>query len=1000
MSGRRLATGGLIDRDRPVTFQVDGRSYAGFAGDTLASALMASGVRVMGRSFKYHRPRGVLAAGVEEPNALFAVGQGGRLEPNTRATDAFLYEGLSAVSQNRWPSLGLDIGSVNRWIAPFIPAGFYYKTFFGGPRLWKLYEHFIRRAAGLGPAPQIPDVDVYEHRAGFCDVLVVGSGPSGLAAASAASRAGARVMLVEQDVRLGGALLRDPALVDGQAPEAFAERVRGQVIAAGGRVLTRTTAAGLWDHGLATLVERVCEPGAEPATPNGLTQRLWRVRAGRIVLATGALERPMLFAGNDLPGVMLSTAVRTYLRRYAVSPGQKVAVVTCNDDAYRTVAALTEAGVTVAAVLDSRPAAEGDLARRVAQTVPAYFNARPVEAKGGKGGVSRLTAVADGRPLEIACDVVAVSGGFSPVVHLHMQAGGGLVFDAASGAFTPGAARNVQTTVGAAAGQDGLGAVLADGWAGGARAAGAEAPLLGAPAADDADPVSTAGTAYDLAPGVHLKTAFVDYQNDVTAADLDLAWREGYRSVEHLKRYTTLGMATDQGKTSNLVGLSRLASNEGRPMPEVGLTTFRPPYTPTTLGALAGEATGAHAAPQRRMALHALHAAREPIWQPSGYWARPRAFPQPGETLETSALREARAVRNAVGLTDVSTLAKFEVVGPDAAALLERICATTAAKLAVGRGRYTFMLREDGFVVDDGTIWRLEDQRYLLTSSTGGADRMTAHISYVRRVLAPELKASVVGVQEHWAGAAFAGPEARAALAELLGDDPPRHMSCGVGRIAGVSVRVLAASYSGERAFEIYTAAFEAAPVWTALADAAEARGGAVYGLEALELLRIEKGHPEVGAEIDGRRTPADLGLQKMLNPRGGFVGAACLARPALHSEGRQTLVGLQADGPIPEGAMLLPPGSAGFQPATSDVYRGLEARAPKDGAAAAPIGHVTSAGLDLAGGGGVALALLENGVARLGQTLVASSPTRNRVVSVRVTSPHHYDPAGDRYRD
>ena len=782
-------------------------------------------------------------------------------------------------------------------------------------------------------------------------------------------------MLVEQDARLGGALLRDPALVDGSPPGAFAERVRQQVLAAGGRVLTRTTAAGFWDHGLVTLVQRLCEPGEAPADAHGLAQRLWRVRARRVVLATGAIERPMLFADNDLPGVMLSTAVRAYVRRFAVSPGRRVVVATCNDDAYRTASALAEAGVEVAAVLDSRPSAGGELAKRVARSVPVHFDARLVAARGGKGGVASVSALAGGRPVEIACDLVAVSGGFSPVVHLHMQAGGGLAFDAGTGAFIPATARNVQTTVGAAAGRDGLAAALADGWAAGAAAAGAEKGE-GAPTADDADQASTAGTAYEPAPGVKLKTAFVDFQNDVTAADLDLAWREGYRSVEHLKRYTTLGMATDQGKTSNLPGLARLAAAEGRPIPEVGLTTFRPPYTPVTLGALAGEAVGAHVAPQRRMALHALHEARAPIWQPSGYWSRPRAFPRSGESLEQAALREARAVRTALGLTDVSTLAKFEVAGPDAAALLERICATSVAKLAVGRGRYTFMLREDGFVVDDGTVWRLEDQRYFLTSSTGGADRMAAQISYVRKILAPELKVAVVDVQEHWTGAALAGPQARAALAELLGGEAPRHMSVGAGRIAGVPVRVLAASYSGERAFEVYAAAFEMPAVWTALAETVERRGGAIYGLEALELLRIEKGHPEVGAEIDGRRTPADLGLQKMLNPRGGYVGAAGLARPALHAPDRQALVGVEADGPIPEGAMLL--GADG----------------------ASPIGHVSSAGVALGAGGGVALALLEGGASRLGQTLIAASPTRGRRVPVRVTSPHHYDPAGERYSE
>jgi sarcosine oxidase subunit alpha len=977
MSGRRIANEGASSG--PVRFTFDGRPYLGFEGDTLASALLANGVVLFGRSFKYHRPRGVLAAGVEEPNALVGAGTGGRFEPNTRATDLFIYEGLTAQSQNRWPSLDFDIGAVNRLIARFIPAGFYYKTFFGGPRLWRLYEHFIRRAAGLGKAPTSPEADRFEHRAAFCDVLVVGSGPAGLAAAAAAASSSARVILVEQDDRLGGSLLRDGATIDGMDAMDWAEGVRGEVIAAGGRVLTRTTAIGFWDHGMVTLAERLCEAGQAPSEGQP-AQRLWRVRAERVVLAAGAIERPLLFSGNDMPGVMLSSAVRTYVKRFEVLPGARAVIATCGDDGYLTAHAILEAGGEVAAVLDSRAGADSEIVRRVAARAPVHFDAKPVKALGGKRGVTGIEAMVGAKPMTFSADLIAVSGGFTPVVHLHMQAGGGLDWDEASGAFIPAAARQNQISAGAAAGKDGLGAHLADGWRAGADAAtqvGLEAPKASPPVGTGWDPeASGSGAAYEPAVAVHLKTAFVDYQNDVTAADLDLAWREGYRSVEHLKRYTTLGMATDQGKTSNLVGLARLAKAEDRPPPAVGLTTFRPPYTPITLGALAGEAVGAHMAPQRQMALYAVHQEQKPLWQPSGYWSRPRAFPRSGETLMQAAMREARTVRTAVGLTDVSTLAKFEVVGPDAAALLERVCATTVAKLAVGRGRYTFMLREDGFVIDDGTVWRLDETRYLLTSSTGGADRMIAHLSYVRKVLAPQLKVSVANVQEHWAASALAGPEARAALADLLDAEPPRHMSATVGLIAGVPVQVLAASYSGERAFEIYAASHQMEPVWRALASAVASRGGALYGLEALELLRIEKGHIEVGAEIDGRRTPADLGLVKMLNPKGGYVGLAGLGRPALSAPDRLTLVGLRADGPIPEGAMLL------------------------SAKGARPEGHVTSAGARLIGEGGVALAMLRGGLDRLGQTLLAASPTRGRTVNVHVAPPHFHDPAGERYRD
>ena len=980
MSGpRRLAEAGRIDRGRPIRFRFDGRAYTGFEGDTLASALLANGVRLLGRSFKYHRPRGVFSAGVEEPNALVGVGEGGRFEPNTRATDVFIYEGLVATSQNRWPSLTADFGAVNQWFAPFIPVGFYYKTFFGGPRAWRFYEHFIRRAAGLGRPPRTEEPDVFEHRAAFCDVLVVGGGPSGLAAASSATEAGARVFLVEQDERLGGSVLACPARFDGRDMADWAADVRAKVVSTGGRVLTRTTAAGYWDHNLISLAERLGEPGQTPRA-GGPVQRLWRVRARRVILATGAIERPLLFGGNDRPGVMLSSAVRAYVTRFGVLPGQRIVIATCNDDAYLTAMQIKRAGGKISGIIDSRPDADSEIVRQVSLSAPVRFDAAPVNAIGGTHGVTGLDAVVGGKALRLDCDLIAVSGGFTPVVHLHMHAGGGLDWDEASGGFVPTSSRQSQISVGAAAGLDGLQQVLDNGWAAGVAASAqldletaSRAAPMGVPTIAHA---SRIGAALHPTPGSPLKTTFIDLQNDVTASDIDLAWREGYRSVEHLKRYTTLGMATDQGKTGNILGLARLAAAEGRPIPEVGLTTFRPPYTPVTLGLLAGEATGFHVAPERRLPLDAQHESARVAWQTSGYWRRPRVFPKLGETIQQAGLREARAVRSRVGLTDVSSLAKFEIVGPDAAALLEIVCATSVSKLAVGRGKYTFMLREDGFVCDDGTVWRLAEKQYFLTSSTGGADRMAEHISYVRKVLAPHLRVAVVTSQERWAAATLAGPRSRWVIAQLLQAPPPSHMSALTGRIGDVDVRVLAASYSGERAFEIYAAATEMPPVWEALARAVEADGGAAYGLDALELLRIEKGHVEVGAEIDGRRTPADLGLHRMLNRRGGFVGAQGLSRQALQDSDRQVLVGLAAEEPIPEGAMLI-------------VSKG-----------ASPEGHVTSAGARLSGDGAVALGLLVNGGARMGEGLWAASPTRGKLVKVRVVAPHFHDPAGDRFRD
>jgi methylglutamate dehydrogenase subunit C len=926
MSGPTRAPDGAT-----ISFSFDGLALKAHHGDTLAAALLANGIGLVGRSFKYHRPRGIMAAGVEEPNALVTVGEGEREEPNTRATDVFVYDGLVARSQNRWPSLNFDVGAALGLLSKVLPAGFYYKTFFGPAKLWLVYEWFIRRAAGLGKAPTLADPDRFAQRAAFCDVLVVGAGHAGLQAAVEAAEAGQKVILVEQDAVLGGALLRDrdPHDLGPQWIDEMAARVR----AAGGTILTRTCASGYWEHDLVTLTQRCAEPGQLP--PSGPTQRLWHVRAGQVILATGCIERPIAFADNDRPGVMLSQAVRTYITRFGVVPGQRVVIATNNDDAYLTAQALQQAGATVVAILDARPAPAG---AGLSHGLPHFNNAIPTGVKGKRHHLRNVMAEIDGSSIRWSADLLATSGGFTPVAHLHMQAGGTLNFDVDAQAFVPAASRQNVTTIGSAANP------------------------LHAPA------IPAAGNP---------KKSFIDFQNDVTLADVDLAWAEGYRSVEHLKRYTTLGMATDQGKTSNMAALARLAERQGVAIPDAGLTTFRPPYAPVTMGLLAGRQHRDAGAHLRRLALWDEHSGKNPIWQPVGYWKRPRAFPRGNEDLAASALREAQTVRTAVGMTDVSTLAKFEVSGPDAALFLEKICATTVAKLAVGRGRYTFMLREDGLVFDDGTVWRLAEDRYLLTSSTGGADRMATHISYVRQVLHPELRVSAVNVQEHFAGIAVAGPQAKAVIAALTGSDAPRHMSCGRATIAGTPVLLLGASYSGERAFEVYVEATLARGVWLACEAEVSALRGCTYGLEAMEILRIEKGHIVVGGEVDGRRSPHDLGLASMLNKAGGFVGAAGLSRPAFNGAGRLQMVGLASiEGPIPEGAMLV-------------KAKGLEAQ-----------GHVTAAAYRVLEGKPIALAMLQDGATRHGEVMLTWSPTRNQSAHVRVVAPHFYDPAGERYRE
>jgi len=941
-----------------IAFSFDGQTMQGAAGDTLAAALIANGVSLVARSFKLHRRRGIMGSGVEEPSALVTVGSGAHVEPNVRATDVFLYPGLVATSQNAWPSLALDIGAVNSLAAALIPAGFYYKTFFGPPSRWMLYERFIRRAAGLGRPPVLPDPDRYGHRSAFCDCLVVGGGPAGLRAAWDAVQAGQRVILVELDARAGGSLLAETVTIDGMPGAEWAAAMVERIRAGGGRVLLRTTAIAHWDDNFVQAVERRREPG-EPG--EGDAQVLWKLRAGRVVFASGGIERPLVFVNNDLPGVMLARAARELVLRHGVVPGQRAVIATSHDHAYRTAFALADAGVEVVAILDTRADPAGPVVAAARARFAVHADARVLRAVARGGRVGAVEALIGGTRMRLSADLLAMSGGETPVLHLHRQAGGALDYDAARGAFAPGAARQAHETHGAAAGIHALAAIL--------------------PGATIADPLGTvtppvAGPVWrGEVPG----KAFVDFQNDVTTDDLALAQREGYVSVEHTKRYTTLGMATDQGKTGAMVALAQIADLRGLPLPEAGLTTFRPPYTPVTMGAFAGPARGEHAGPIRRLPLAAAHDAHHALWVPAGAWMRPRAYLQPGESLGAASLREARMVRASVGVVDVSSLAKFEIAGPDALKVVETVCATPVAKLAVGRGRYTLMLREDGMVMDDGTLWRLAEDRWLITSSTGGAARMARHLSYAMDILLSHPRAAVIEVSEHWAGLAVAGPRAVAVLAELTGEPVPAHMGLIDAVIAGVPVRLLAASYSGERAFEVHVAADAAAAVFAALVAAAQGAGGGLYGLDAMDHLRVEKGHVVIGAEADGRTTPADLGLGGMLRKAGGYIGWQGLTRPALaNPAGRRQLVGLTATTgqPIPEGAMLV--GQPGDDPA----------------------GHVTTSAPRVAGEGQIALGLLADGAGRHGETLLAWSPTRKQTVPVMVGAPLFYDAEGARYRD
>ncbi|MFN3945797.1 MAG: sarcosine oxidase subunit alpha family protein [Allosphingosinicella sp.] len=955
----RLATGGLIDRDRPLRFRFDGRAMIGRAGDTLASALLANGVRLVGRSFKYHRPRGLLGAGPEEPNALVQLGTGGRSRPNLRATEIELFDGLEAMPVNCWPSLRFDFTAINDRLSRFLPAGFYYKTFMWPD--WHLYEGAIRRAAGLGRAPEGPDPDRYEHRYAHCDLLVVGGGPAGLAAALAGARQGARVFLAEQDPLLGGRLLWDEARIDGQPGlkwVADAEReLRG---AAEVRVLTRTTALGYFDHNELMLAE-----GRDPNSADSTHERAWHVRATRVVLATGSTERPLVFPGNDRPGVMLATAVRHYVGRHAVLPGRRAVIFTNNDDAYLTAEVLIRAGAEVAAVVDTRETAPHDRARPLREQGVEVVARGAVTGTAGRHALRSVQVLEQGgRARWLSADLLAMSGGFNPNVHLFCQSGGRLIYDEAKSLFRPDVSVQPETSVGGARGTLSLAAALREGHvAGGGGAQRIPSAVAGDPAVSPC---------WRVAGGSG--KAFVDFQNDVSDADIALAARENFRSVEHLKRYTTLGMAPDQGKTSNVNALAIMAELTGRTIPGTGTTRYRFPYVPVSLGAMAGLRRGALLHPVRRLPAHARHLEAGASFEEYGGWSRPACYPRPGEGKEAAERREAAAVRQRVGLFDASPLGKIEVCGRDAGLFLDRIYANPMSSLKPGRLRYGLMLNELGVIIDDGVTARLAQDRFLVGTTGAGAARIADWLEEWLQCEWPQLDVVVAPVTEAWGVVTISGPSARALL-DCIGTDFPidaaafPHMTMTGGRVAGIPCRVARVSFTGEVSFEISVPAHRTAELWQTLLEAGQPLGAEPAGIDAWMLLRTEKGYLHVGADTDGTTTPLDVGWERVLKRKDDFIGRRSLDRPADRRGDRLQLVGLRAqdDSMLPVGAHL---GRAGDSQ-----------------------GFVTSSGYSECLGRGVALGMVRGGRTRLGERI----PLLSGAGEVRIVDAAAYDPEGER---
>lgn len=996
----RLTSGGRIDRSKPLNFVFDGKSYTGYQGDTLASALLANGVVLVGRSFKYHRPRGILSAGAEEPNALIQLGVGARTEPNTRATQIELYDGLVAESQNRWPSLNLDIGAINNVIERFIPSGFYYKTFMWPAKGWMFYEKFIREAAGLGKGPTEPDPDRYDKLYASCDVLVVGAGPTGLAAALAAGRTGARVILVDEQQELGGSLLSNRAAkIDGKsAADWVADTVAELAAMSEVTLLTRTTAFAYYDHNSLSLVERVTDHlGPVAGKPR---QRLWRVRGKQVILAAGAIERPLVYIDNDRPGCMLASAAQTYVNRYGSMPGKRAVLMTNNDGAYQVALDLADAGVTIAAIVDLRPNPQGDLPRAARAKGIEVLGGQAITKVKGKLAVSEVETMslsADGKSVSgaakhITCDLVLSSGGWQPTVHLHSQTRAKVKWNDEIQAFIPDKSLPGQNnvSVGGANGLYGVADCLAAGHAAGAEAAqksgfGGNA---GSAASATSEPASEQVRSLWIIPaekpigqgGKH----FLDYQNDVTAADVLLAHREGYRSVEHLKRYTTTGMATDQGKTSNVNALAIMAGLRNVEIPQVGTTTFRPPYTPVTYGAFAGRDKVDFLDPIRKTPMHQWHLDHGAKFEPVGQWRRAWYYPKPGEDMHAAVNREVKAARASVGIVDASTLGKIDVQGPDAAWFLNMVYTNAWSKLEPGKCRYGLMCGEDGMVFDDGVTSRLAENHFHMTTTTGGAPRVMGWLEEWHQCEWPDKKVYFTSVTEQWAVIAIGGPMARKLLSELTSDIPLDdksfpHLSFKEGHVAGVPARVYRITFTGEMSFEINVPPSYGLHVWRAFMQAGEKYDITPYGTEALHVLRAEKGFIIVGQDTDGTITPQDLGMDWIVGKqKPDFIGRRSMLRSDTKRPDRKHLVGLLTENPnevVPDGAQIV---------------EHLKDRPPM-----VMLGHVTSSYWSPNCERSIAMGLVKNGRNRMGQTLYAC--WEDKRVKLKVTEPKFYDPEGAR---
>jgi len=992
----RLENIGLINRGKKISFKFNRKSYFGYEGDTVASALLANGVHLIGRSFKYHRPRGFFGSGVDEPYAIVQLYRNGESVANIKTTEQELFEGLEATSVNCWPNVNFDIGAINNFLKIFLPAGFYYKTFMWPKSFWhKVYEPFIRKAAGFGVASTKHDQERYEHKYEYCDLLVAGSGPSGLASTYAAAKNGARVILAEDKPRFGGTLLTSEVNIGNQTGKEWAESIIAELKEMPNVIIkNRSQVFGYYDHNMLVMSERISDhlPKTKKHSPK---ERLWYIRAKEVIISSGSIERPLVFGNNDTPGVMLSSAAKEYLKVYGVLVGKKPLIFTNNDSGYETAIEFKKNGIDPI-ILDTRKNPKSEIINEAKNLdIDIKFSYVVVAAKGYKKVKSaEIAKISEDKKVlsvieNINCDCICVSGFWTPTIHLTSQSGNKTKFNKDIDAFVPGQSKQEETTVGSANGIFTLEETLKNSFDMGyelSKKITKNDRKISVPSV-----VEKKSAEHDkfwcvpLPKGKNYKR-FLDFQNDVAVSDIEIALKEGYRSIEHVKRYTTLGMATDQGKTSNLNGLQLVSNIENKIVPEVGHTTFRPPYTPVTIGAIVGREVGKHSKPTRKSPIHKWHKENNAVFVDAGVWLRPRYYKQGNENLFEGSKREACNVRKNVGVCDVTTLGKIDIKGPDTAELLNRVYTNAWLKLPVGKARYGVMLREDGIVMDDGTTTRISENHYHMTTTTAQAANVLSHLEYYLQVVWPELNVNVVSTTEQWAGAAIAGPKSRKLLQKLFQDIDVSNeglpfMGYTEGNLFGIHARIFRISFSGELAYEVNVESDNGNFMWEKIIEIGKEFEIQPYGTEALSTLRIEMGHV-AGSELDGRTIPYDNSLEGMVSKKKDFIGKRSLNRKAFITEDRQKVVGvipIDKKTSIPEGSHLV---------------KDANAKLPNP-----KLGYISASCWSVEYDNPFSLAILRDGKNMIGQKLFALSPLKNKSIAVEVVSSHYVDPKGERVR-